>query len=94
MPSYFNIRRLPLSTTGWTDVIPPASCSVVKILNADEANVQLVRSDKGDSMTEMWLLPSATLVIDSPAETFEPGRVVCSVKAQSGAGPVIAQFIR
>lgn len=75
-------------------MIPPNNCSIVKILNEDPSHTQLVRSDKGDSMTEMNLLPSATLVIDSPVDTFEHGRVVCSLRAQSGTGPIVAQFIR
>jgi len=90
----FKIVRYSLTTSAWTDIVCPFFCSRVKILNGDEANTQLLRSDKGDSGSEMWLLPNATLVIDSPVSAFDEGVVVCSLKSQSGTGPIIAQFIR
>ena len=94
MPRAFNIVRYVLTTTGWTDIVIPLNCSIVHLLNQDEANTQLVRSDKGDSLTEMWLLPNATLKLESPVEAFQHGTVICSIKSQSGTGPIVAQFIR
>ena len=94
MPAYFQIVRYNLTTSAWTDIVCPFFCSSVKILNEDNATSQYLRSDRGDSGSERILLPSQELEIRSPVSTFEHGVVVCSLKAQSGAGPVVASFIR
>jgi hypothetical protein len=94
MPAYFQIVRYTLTTSAWTDIVCPFFCSAVSVLNEDNANSQLLRSDRGDSGSEMMLLPSATLDVRSPVSTFERGVVICSLKAQSGTGPVVARFTR
>lgn len=96
MPRYFNVRRINLTTTDWTDVMVPEDCSQIYILNEDDANSLDLRSDKGNSETQMTLLPSATLKIQSGSYEcpFVAGAVVCSLRATVGAGPIVVQFIR
>jgi hypothetical protein len=94
MPTYYQVVRYTLTTSSWTDIVCPFFCSAVKILNEDNANSQLLRSDRGDSMSERTLLPSQELEIRSPVSTFERGVVICSLKAASGSGPIVASFIR
>lgn len=94
MATAYKVVRYALSTSQWTDVVVPQNCSTIRLTNEDEANVQLMRSDKGDSTTQRAFLPSAVIELRSPVEAFEARTTVCSLLSQTGAGPVVAEFIR
>ena len=97
MPSAKNyaIRRFVLSTTAWVSVVPPRTCSVVVLENADDTNACAVSTDTDDPTAYKNLPAGAELLLESPVDgAFPPGEPVCFLKAIAGTGPAVVSFIR
>ncbi|HYE89044.1 MAG TPA: hypothetical protein VEA16_21990 [Vicinamibacterales bacterium] len=94
MAKYYEIKRLVLNTTQWKPVTAPIHTSRLVLRNEDDTNIHDVRTDPDDADTQRFLLPGADMVVQSPVATWEAGAVICYVRAQAGAGPVVAEFTR
>jgi hypothetical protein len=95
----YNVRRVTVDSVSWTAIVVPdgVACSRVTIENADYATQLAVRTDSSDSTTETQVYPGAMKTIPGMNHfggQFLPGTVVCYVKAASGTGPVVVEFIR
>ncbi len=93
MPSPVVQKRFVLTTSSWTPITVPQSCTQIHVGNDDTTNAAAMRTDPNDSDTERVLYPGQNFSFIT-AGSFEPGMVVVYVKASSGSGPAVATYVR
>ena len=95
MPAPVINKRFTITTTSWTPITVPRSCTQIHLQNEDGTNTVAMRTDPNDSETERSLYALQNFTFGSAMDgAFEPGMVVVYVQASSGIGPVVATYVR
>lgn len=102
-PSVSRIQQFALSTASWTPVIAPINCSYYIIVGNQDGTAMLRCSDPNDPNSSYtmpaggWysLLATGPVYPNDPGNTcrYKAGTVMTYLKALTGAGPAIVEFI-
>lgn len=89
----YHIQRIPIHTATWTAFLPAYPCTAWSI-RCDSDGVKL-RSDPDDAGTEDSLALGTTEYVLGSQVTYEVGRAIVHLKAQTLDGAVvIAKLVR
>lgn len=91
MPKVFDILRVTLAASTWTNIVVPVQCSRVVIENADTGNTMRVRLEEGGS--EKVIAAGLELDINTYGSGGIAPGVLCQVFA-AGTGPAVVTFTR
>jgi hypothetical protein len=87
------ITSFALSTTSYTAIIAPIACNYWWIQNSDGSS--MLRSSDGTDATSYQVSGFAMVAPVRPPQgpRYQPGDIVTYLKATTGVGPAIVEFI-